>query len=90
MVYALGAATGADRERLEAVARRETREAALGDDHVDGLRQLIEDVGARSYAEGVVTLRTEEALAALGEAGLEPAAIEPLDEMARYLTGARS
>ncbi|MEE9284167.1 MAG: polyprenyl synthetase family protein [Dehalococcoidia bacterium] len=83
--YALHVATGEARARLDAAARRE---AVLGDERVDELLRLLEELGARSYAAQTAQRHAAEAMAALGRAELDKDAAQRLEQLANYLIGA--
>ncbi|MGC9023577.1 MAG: polyprenyl synthetase family protein [Chloroflexia bacterium] len=82
-VYALGRAGPAGRDILEHVYGGR---GAVTPEEVDAVLAVLEELGARGYAEGVAARYCEEALAALGRLPAGPAR-ESLEEVARSLLG---
>jgi geranylgeranyl diphosphate synthase type I len=85
LVFALSAATGERRARLEAAARRETM---LTDEELGRLAGLVEELGARRFTEAAIAQRLGLAMDALELARVPDEAAAPLRGLARYLAGA--
>ena len=80
IVYALGQAAG--REPIRDVFQKE----AIGPEDVRMVRAVLEEVGARSYAQRLAEEHRQQALAELEQTGIENPAQERLRQLALFLT----
>ncbi len=84
LLHALATATGEARARLEGAM---LRDRMLTDQDLDGLANLLGELGARQYAEAQADHYLGVAEAALEQSGLAPKALDPLRAYARGLAG---
>jgi geranylgeranyl diphosphate synthase type I len=81
LARAVEAATSAQREVLDLVGR-----PGLTDDDVARIQQVIVDTGALADLEATITRLTDEALAAIEQARIVPAARDELVQLAHYVS----
>lgn len=82
VLFALATATAGDRERLDAISRRQS---AIDATEIEELLSLFERVGARRYAQDAAERHLSEALDALCGSGIDSPALSELEGVARYL-----
>jgi geranylgeranyl diphosphate synthase type I len=81
VVYAMSQAQGRDKETLLDVYRR----PSVGDEEVAAVLEVMENVGAKEFAQSLVAEHSKLALDALAAVELEPQARKDLTDVAHFL-----
>ena len=81
VVYAMSESKGKDGDTLRRIYGQET----VDDKDIDTALEIMEEVGARKYAEGLVSEHCERAIDALSAVELDPRAMKDIKEVANFL-----